>query len=88
MARFPISGEERSIIRRESQQPLRVIQLIWFALLLAGQFGLIVFLLTLSFAKSLAPRLPVLYNFLLVTCLGNPMYLMLWVYEVWKRRNH
>ncbi|KZS88769.1 hypothetical protein SISNIDRAFT_253708 [Sistotremastrum niveocremeum HHB9708] len=55
----------------------RTLQLIWFSFLMVGQAGLALFLLTLFFSKSLAPRLPVFYNFVLLSFFGTPVYLIL-----------
>ncbi|KZT39078.1 hypothetical protein SISSUDRAFT_1046140 [Sistotremastrum suecicum HHB10207 ss-3] len=75
---IPTSVEENSMTRRYSVHLVPVpIQLLWFSLLLAGQLGLFVFLVTLTRSKRLIPRLPVLHNFLLITFLGSPIYLML-----------
>ncbi|KZS88779.1 hypothetical protein SISNIDRAFT_459399 [Sistotremastrum niveocremeum HHB9708] len=52
-------------------------QLAWFSLLIVGQAGLAILLLTLLLAKSLSPRMPALYNFILLSFLGTPVYLIL-----------
>ncbi|KZT39189.1 hypothetical protein SISSUDRAFT_1045954 [Sistotremastrum suecicum HHB10207 ss-3] len=52
-------------------------QLAWFSLLIIGQAGLAILLLTLFLAKSLSPRMPALYNFILLSFLGTPVYLIL-----------
>ncbi|KZT39574.1 hypothetical protein SISSUDRAFT_629709 [Sistotremastrum suecicum HHB10207 ss-3] len=52
-------------------------QLTWFAFMLAGQAGLIALLLTLCISKTITPRLPVVYNLLLVLILEASVHLIL-----------
>ncbi|KZS88786.1 hypothetical protein SISNIDRAFT_253964 [Sistotremastrum niveocremeum HHB9708] len=61
----------------EFGQHPRLIQLIWFSLLIAGQIGLSFLLLTFLLARSTTQRMNVLYNFILLSLIGTPIYLIL-----------
>ncbi|KZT39077.1 hypothetical protein SISSUDRAFT_1046138, partial [Sistotremastrum suecicum HHB10207 ss-3] len=74
MAVVPYGPE---LIGGSPEPPSRAIQIVWFTVLFGGQIGLLAFLLTLFLSKSLTPRLYVLQNFLIITFLGNPIYLFL-----------
>ncbi|KZT39163.1 hypothetical protein SISSUDRAFT_665571 [Sistotremastrum suecicum HHB10207 ss-3] len=61
---------------RLGPHPQTVVAL-WLGLLLAGQVGLLLLLLTIIFSTTLPPRLPVLLNFILISFLGTPVQLIL-----------
>ncbi|KZS88780.1 hypothetical protein SISNIDRAFT_253886 [Sistotremastrum niveocremeum HHB9708] len=55
----------------------RALQLVWFSLLILGQAGLAFLLMTFYLSRSLCPRMPVLYNLVLLSFLATPIYLIL-----------
>ena len=57
----------------------KTILLSWFVLITAGQLGLFVLLLTLAFAKSITPRIPALWNLLVVVLLSSPVLCTLYI---------